>query len=66
MDPGNKSIKEKHFQTVEKMTMNGKNTKREKIGLSYKQRQKNLVNVVQIMGKCVMLTSKQKCKTKSR
>ena len=40
MDTGNKSNKVKHFQIIEKKKINGKNTKGEKIGFSYKQRQK--------------------------
>ena len=52
MDPENKSNKVKHFQTIEKKMINGKNTKGEKTeGLSYTYGQKNIANVVQIMGK---------------
>ena len=54
MDTGNKSNKVKYFQSIEKKKINGQNSKGEKIGLSYKQRQKKAVKAMQITEKSVM------------
>ena len=46
MDQGNKSSKVKHCQAIEKKKINRQNTKKDKIGFSYKQRQKKTVKGV--------------------
>ena len=51
MDTGNKSNKVKHFQTIEKKRTNEQSTIGEKIGFSYKQRQKKTAKLVQIKKK---------------
>ena len=55
MDLVNKSNKVKHYKTIEKKKINGQNIKGEKVCLIYKQMQKILVKVVQIMEKSIML-----------
>ena len=54
MGPGNKSNKVKHFQTLENKKIHGPSTKREKINFSSKQKQKEVVKLVQIIEKSVM------------
>ena len=52
--PREQKQQSKTLSNHRKEKINGKNTKRETIGLSYKQRQKKAVKVVQIMKKSVM------------